>query len=397
MKKELISFLFCVLSISLSAQISYESGYFIDNNGQKTDCFIKNIDWKNNPTEIEYHLAENKLLQAAKIGKIQEFGIINYSKYKRFVVNIDRSDDELNVDKLSNQREPEFTKDTLFLKVLVEGEANLYAYSEGNLKRYFYKKGTGDIEQLIYKKYMLLKTQLKINESYKQQLFYNVNCEGSGNDFSNIDYREKDLRQYFINYNRCTGSDVVTYSDNTKKDLFNLTIRPGLNNAYLDLRGGAGGALNVNFGSNFGMRYGVEFEFILPFNKNTWSIFFEPMYQTFNSEAIFQSEKVIAKYNSIEVPVGLRYYAFFDNNNKVYVNGAYVFAREFDSTLKYEAINLTLPLISRRNIALGFGYVHNDKYSVELRYGAKRIISGNALSLRANYRTISLMLGYNFF
>ena len=35
--------------VGLSAQISFEQGYFINNEGTKTICSIKNIDWRNNP------------------------------------------------------------------------------------------------------------------------------------------------------------------------------------------------------------------------------------------------------------------------------------------------------------------------------------------------------------
>ena len=41
------------------AQISFEKGYFINNANQKTNCLIKNQDWKDNPTEFEYKLDEN--------------------------------------------------------------------------------------------------------------------------------------------------------------------------------------------------------------------------------------------------------------------------------------------------------------------------------------------------
>ena len=47
-----ISFLF-YLTFSYS-QITFEKGYFISNDGIKTECFIKNLDWRNNPTEFEY-------------------------------------------------------------------------------------------------------------------------------------------------------------------------------------------------------------------------------------------------------------------------------------------------------------------------------------------------------
>lgn len=67
--------LFCCLlavcyTFHASAQIRFEPGYFIDTANQKTECFIKNVDWKNNPTRFDYKLSENGELKTAEISKV---------------------------------------------------------------------------------------------------------------------------------------------------------------------------------------------------------------------------------------------------------------------------------------------------------------------------------------
>ncbi len=84
------------------SQISFEKGYYIDNSKQKTECLIKNIDWKNNPTTIEFKLSENGETFPADIKTIEEFGIYNVSKYIRNIVKIDNSSD--NIERLSNEK-----------------------------------------------------------------------------------------------------------------------------------------------------------------------------------------------------------------------------------------------------------------------------------------------------
>ncbi|MEM9681486.1 MAG: hypothetical protein AAF901_14280, partial [Bacteroidota bacterium] len=39
-----------------SSQVNYELGYIIDNSGNRIECFIKNLGWYNNPSEISYKL-----------------------------------------------------------------------------------------------------------------------------------------------------------------------------------------------------------------------------------------------------------------------------------------------------------------------------------------------------
>ncbi|MEX0314438.1 MAG: tRNA modification GTPase, partial [Allomuricauda sp.] len=153
MNKHLFFLLTLALSFNCYAQISYEKGYFIENNGKKVECFIENVDWKNNPTEFKYKLSESSESIKVGITKVKEFSVQNYSKYIRANVKIDRSSS--NINQLSSTRNPVFKEETLFLKILVEGTSNLYYYEDGNLIRYFYSKdGHHNLEQLIFKYYL---------------------------------------------------------------------------------------------------------------------------------------------------------------------------------------------------------------------------------------------------
>ncbi len=44
---------------SISAQTKFEKGFYLDNNGQKTEGLIKNIDWLNDPKKIDFKANEN--------------------------------------------------------------------------------------------------------------------------------------------------------------------------------------------------------------------------------------------------------------------------------------------------------------------------------------------------
>jgi len=54
--KKLFTFLLMLTACFTYSQINYEAGYFIDNNGKKTECLIKNVAWKNSPLNFEYKL-----------------------------------------------------------------------------------------------------------------------------------------------------------------------------------------------------------------------------------------------------------------------------------------------------------------------------------------------------
>ena len=59
MKKQVILLIFLMCSISGYAQITLEKGYYIDDDDRRIDCLIKNMDWGNNPTSLNYKLTDD--------------------------------------------------------------------------------------------------------------------------------------------------------------------------------------------------------------------------------------------------------------------------------------------------------------------------------------------------
>ncbi|MCG2431601.1 PorT family protein [Aequorivita xiaoshiensis] len=395
MKKQLLFLLITVLSFNCYSQISFEKGYYIDNSNQKTNCLIKNIDWKNNPTEFEYKLSENSESKKASIKLIKEFGIDNVSKYIRSNVNIDRSSEKFN--QLSNHRKPIFKEEELFLKVLVEGKANLYLFEDGNLIRYFYNTEDTVIEQLVFKSYKTSNYKIGKNNSFKNQLWNNLKCpDFKISKVENLDYQKNDLIKFFVEYNECNGEKSIIYEKKQKKDLFNLSIRPGFNSSSLSIQNSVSSSRDTDFDNEIGFRFGIEAEFIMPFNANKWSLIIEPTYQYFKSEKEINKQTVIADYKSIEIPVGIRHYFFLSENSKIFINGSYILDLSSNSIIDFSS-EVDLEINTRNNLAFGMGYKYNDKYSLELRYQTSREILGDYIAWSSDYNTLSVIFGYSLF
>ena len=395
MKKKLLFLLTIILSFNCYSQISFEKGYYIDNSNQKTNCLIKNIDWKNNPTEFEYKLSENSESKKTSIKSIREFGIDNISKYVRSNVNIDRSSE--NINKLSNDRNPIFKEEELFLKVLVEGKANLYLFEDGSLRRYFFNKENTTIEQLVFKSYKTSNDKIGKNNRFKNQLWNNLKCPNFKiTKVENLDYQKNDLIDFFVKYNECNGEKNINYEEKQKKDLFNLSIRPGFNSSSLSIQNSASSSRNTDFDNEFGFRFGIEAEFIMPFNKNKWSLIIEPTYQYFKSVKEITNQSAKADYKSIEIPVGIRHYFFLNENSKIFINGSFIFDLSNDSVIDFES-GTDLEIKTRNNLAFGIGYKHNDKYGLELRYQTSREILSNYIYWSSDYSTLSVIFGYSLF
>ena len=227
-------------------------------------------------------------------------------------------------------------------------------------------------------------------------------------DVEKVEYKKNDLVQYFTKYSSCLTNESVEYTPKQKKDLFNLTIRSRLYNSSLAIKNSMYNLRNTDFGKKTRIGFGVEAEYILPFNKNKWSIAIEPSYQSFKSEKTTNVkdvsggiQNVSIDYSSIEVPLTIRHYFFLNKNAKLFVNASYVIDFALKSSVEFtrndDSNFNTLEIKSRNNPAIGIGFKQNDRYSIELRYQTSSEILANYVFWSSNYKTVAIIFGYSFF
>lgn len=393
MKKLIIIFLvfFPILSFS---QINFESGYIIRNNNIKTECLIRNVAWKNNPTSIEYKTTENEQLSTISITDIKEFGVANAYKFKRFIVNMDRSSD--NINELSNSKAPNFKTETLLLKLLIEGSTNLYSYEDSNLIRYFISSGDhNEATQLIYKEYINDKeNKIAQNSQYKQQLMNELKSENLvRRDFENLNYKENDLVKLFQKF---YGSDTTSFSNHTEKQnngSINLKIIAGANFTSFSLENSMYKANNFDFDTKAVFTIGLELEYVLPFNQNKWSLFLNPNYQKYKNEEKKSTLKTSVDYSFVELPVGIRHSFFLNKDSKIFVDAGYSMNFNFNSTVLQNSNQLEVSKSANLFLGLGFSYT---KFSIEARYNFQRNILNDYVYNEGNYKSIAILAGYKF-
>jgi hypothetical protein len=295
MKYLLFSFHFLVFCVSpVFCQTKFEKGYFITNEDQRIECLVYNSQWNDNPIEFFYKQGNEKELAIVKISEAKEFGIVGSIKFVREVLDIDQSTDDLS--SLGNSRNPIWKKDTAYLKVLVEGKANLYSFQNGNLFRYFYKVEDKEVSQLIYKRFFLSSGVIAENKSFQQQLFNDVRCSSTTiKNATKLDYKENSLIKYFVDYLACNGdiSQMNKARDNRTK---NITATVGTQLLS--------GLTSPNYSV---IRLGVEFEQMLT-NRNNWAFFVDPnLYISSNESLVF-------------LPFGIRHYFHLNNHARLFLN-----------------------------------------------------------------------------
>ncbi|MEA1898321.1 MAG: hypothetical protein U9N53_11750 [Bacteroidota bacterium] len=402
MKKLQIILLFSILSTCLFSQKDYKQAYFINNDNEKIDCYIKDMDVRDNPTGFEYIPRTKSESYTANISTVKVFQIGTTKKYIRFSGKIDRT--SVSLDNVDDNRNPVWSDEVIFLKTLVEGEASLYVYREGNLVRYFYKSSSSKpIEQLVFKHYRVEALTMGSNKYYQQQLFNNIRIyEMDLKDYETIEYKESELIEYFLNYNNSKGVSSIRYKTLKDRESFNLKVVGGFSlaaefkaeNDVIDRE--------LIFDPFFSFTIGLEAEYILPFWKNRFSLFFNPAFVYFKGEeeitrvflTIENTYLYEINYAAIDLPFGFRYYAFINNQSKAFIDLAFVTGLYLNSEITMDSSEY-LNLQGANNFRLGAGY-SIGKHSLSLNFDYNKDLLGDYPTWDSSYNRLTLMFKYQF-
>jgi hypothetical protein len=402
MKKVLLFTIWTFLNFCTYGQIDFEPGYFIDTNNKKVECFIKNNDWKDNPQSFMYMLTLDGERREASVKQASEFGVTGKVTFVAARVNIDRS--STIVSSMSYKREPENTKELLFLRRLVDGEVDLYNYEAGNLSRFFYSEGESEIQQLVHKNYINQKNHVAENNQYRQQL-----SNDFGDQVKNVEklgYNKADLINYFISLNEERGVlvDKNIQAEKLKKGVFHFSLMGGLTfrNLAFELSNTAGEP--VDFGTNLNSTFGAEVEFVFPFNKNKWAAVLETSFNNYKSDAEIRSDGAVDEgdsiYKAIEVALGVRHYMFLNTSFRLFVNGFGTYFAIPATIVELGPGRSDTTISNTFGPGFGLGFDFKEKIGFELRYQHfGNIVVSNKTNPRSTngFGGFSMILNYRLF
>ena len=362
------------------------------------ECLIKNSDWKNNPKEFDYKLSDNDSPKKGNLSTIKEFSVPGVMKYISVDTKIDRSSMDPSV--LSDSINPNWSSERLFLKVLVEGKASLYIYQENLFMRFFYTVDNSPIQQLIFKEYMTndIDHHYQSNLKFQQQLWNDVKCTNTSMQVvERLNYDRVELEKYFKKYNDCVGNSFVDYDNNNEKHNFNIRITPGINYSSLSVSNSIE-SRKAEFKSQLHYRIGLEAEYILPFNRNSWGITIEPNFQNFEQQYTSPVNNTV-EMNTLEIPVGIRRYFFINDKFKLLLDAqCTIVGLNFNSNFNIESSYYYLPVQIDRtaySISFGGGFEYSG-ISTEIRYYTSTSVTNDYLNWDSNYRRVAFIVGYNF-
>jgi hypothetical protein len=394
MKKTSILFLVFTLNFSgLFAQETYQNGYYVDNNGQKNEVLINNLDWKNNPKDFSFKVNGSSDSEKKEISEVVEFGIGKELKFVRAVVEIDKSS---NLDSfLSSTRNPDNVSETLFLKVLVEGKAVLYQYEEKNLIRFFYSLDGSDPKQLVHKRYQtpqgIAENKLYVNQ-LKTELNYSVLSE---EDLGKVRYQANSLKDYFVKYNTHYNSTPTIFSKTKTQKPFHLYVRSGLIFSNFSVEKVSPNQVLYPFENPVGLHTGLQLEYLLPYRHQSWALLFEVNYQNLSSVGTENPETRVLDFRAIEFPLGVKYYFLNRKWGKLYANTAFVITKNLDSSIQVDNFNIELTK-NHRFLNFGLG-VSLNRLQIEYRRDVPRNLDYFYPNWKAMINNNYIMVGFKLF
>lgn len=381
-------------------QVTFRKGYFIDKQGIKTECLIKDVDKNSVSNQIEYKMDESSNANELSTETIIEIGIDGLSKFIKAKVLIDRSSADMN--NLSQSKEPFWSEEELFLKVLLEGKASLYYYTDAGNQLFFFSVDNSEIRQLVYKRYLIDSRNAGTNYAFRTQLWQYVRCDNTESQYvEQLQYNHRELEKYFRKYNECNGSESKNFTTNSSREKFHLKISPGFNYSTFKISSfNTNTKENTDLGSKMTFQLGVEAEYIIPVLNNKLSILIEPGFYSFQAEAPIQFGTYKVNINSIEFLMGARYYMFLNPDLKFYVNAMFVpgMSIHLKSSIveQYQYSKSEKKINELYNFAFGGGIIYKN-LSAEIRYYTKRDFLKSMAIYKTEYERVALVLGYRIF
>ncbi|HEX9979220.1 MAG TPA: outer membrane beta-barrel protein [Flavobacterium sp.] len=241
------------------------------------------------------------------------------------------------------------------------------------------------------------------NKQYQNQLWNDVKCPDTKlSQIEKLKYTVADLIKHFKEVNNCNGSEntekkTTNFEAKVNKGKFNLKVAVSYNMFNSTIEQDLGWLSSDINESSVG--FGLEVEYILPTNKNKWSVIFEPNYNSFKGSQELHGrfasdvDRVDVKYVAIQLPVGFRYYMFLNNDSKLFLTGAFAVNLLSGSEVEYDRFSSFSVFPTVYNFGLGAGYNYK-RFNFEIRYYTPHGLNRNITS---SVQKTTAILRYSFF
>lgn len=294
--KTTLSILFCLCSLAAAAQSSPTIGYYINASGDTVAATIQDENWIRNPEQIR--VEEQSGSRTIYLHEMQGFGLASGDVFRKFIVDVDVDVSPTDLNQMEPNEPQRMKRDTVLLRVLVVGAANLYTLNDRNGKLHYYIGKPGEEpRELVYRKALLNinnRTVTKTFESYKGILFlYLQDCGFTEQELHKVPFREQNLMQTIKKYNACKEPAAQEeYVATQSKTTFRFGAVAGIGAASFTFSGDESfSELTQSDFSSTGPVAGLVFDVVLPRGFGRWGLSNEVLYKPYRFEADYRESQ----------------------------------------------------------------------------------------------------------
>lgn len=237
MKNQLKLFLISTLVLCnfklLSQKVNVEAKIVLKNDVEIQGT-LKNRDWEESPLFIEFKSTDEKKYKKYIPEELKSFQTDDIKYISKEVV-VDKASDDLQ--DLESEPRYDTLKTTVFLKQLVKGKVSLYEYNAHlSAMNYFVENEQGEIQRLVYKRFINGESKIQEVLKYKNQLsYYLFECAKSNEACEKVMYNEKALKNIITQFNQCVGSNAEIRKEEKLK--YTLSFYGGLSYSHINYAG----------------------------------------------------------------------------------------------------------------------------------------------------------------
>lgn len=375
MKTNFILLTILLIPTLLFSQKEFKNGYIINNNFQRIDGLIANYGSENSSESYVFKEFKKDSIIYLSLNNVREFGVENSKRFVLANILIEVSDSKVEDKADSTEYTLKWDKKNTFIEVLLKGDlATLYYYNYKGIDNYYLQIKKGRLIPLIYKRY-LVKTNNQStsefieNKAYKDVLKNTLKCKDGNNPARYVNYSKKSLIEYLKKYYECNNSKYTIFHTSKSATRFNFKAAYLVNYTNFGVNDGTASARYIDFANKTIHSFGLEVEYMIPFNQYQLSIFLESNYQYFSGTHIneFDNNKITTvNYKDIEIPIGLNYYVVFNSNSRLFFRAAVIPNIVLDdSSITFGNRHEKLDSPVNAYIGIGFSY---KRVSIDYRY-----------------------------
>lgn len=283
--KRILQFLFSIITLfafnQTFAQTNFVPGYIIKLNGDTVRGQLDDRNWNINPAKISF---KTDTEQQYTVNEIAGFGS-DGDIYKRFSVSMTLYKKNI-TDQLVNEK-PIFVNDTtVFLRLLVKSDWDLYQLTDAKDIPHFYMVQQEKAHELVYKTQLVERkgsTYVAEDNTFRTQLVGILQPEKSlESRISRARYTSVDLKSIFEKYNQSKG--ITTKPVSKDKFSYDFDVIAGISYASPTISGlGNLSNLEYKFDNAIQPSFGLGFTAYLPRNRKQVSLDNQLLYSAYSS------------------------------------------------------------------------------------------------------------------